>query len=398
MKASKPMILGLAAVVVIVAVVGVVVVRTSGAKAPQYITADARMADVESAVLATGSLQPFDVVNVGAQTSGQVTKVNVRLGDHVKKGQLIALIESQQLDNQVRNTESQLTNQRAFLNIQQANLSANKANLDRQQKLYDAQVGTVVSLEQAKATLRQNEAQIAQAEAQVRQREIEVEAARNNLDKTNIRAPLDALVAEVVTKEGTTINANQSTPTIVRLAKMDTMTVRAQISEADINKVRPGQKVYFTLLGDPNKRYYATLRTREVTPASGTLDPTAGGQRQQQAVYYNALFEVPNAEGDLFPAMTAEVHVVLAGVSNVLTIPAVALGTKLSEGHYEVRVAPASGKAAETRTITTGLNNRFLVEVKSGLKVGDKVVIGEAGGATAAAPAKPLFGGVAAPQ
>lgn len=398
MKASKPLVVGIvAAVVVVAAVGGMVVANRNKDKGPQYITAEAKRGDVESAVLATGSLQPFEVVNVGAQTSGQVVKVNVKLGDHVTKGQLLALIESNQLDNQMRNTETQLQNQRAFLNMQRANLSVNEANVDRQQKLYDAQVGTVVSLEQAKAQLRQTQAQIAQAEAQVRQRELEVEAAKNNLDKTNIRAPLDALVAEVVTKEGTTINANQSTPTIVRLAKMDTMTVRAQISEADINKVRPGQQVYFTLLGDPNKRYYATLRTREVTPASGSLDPTAGGTRQQQAVYYNALFEVPNTEGDLFPAMTAEVHVVLAAQKDVLTIPSVALGRKLADGRYEVLVANGSGKA-EKRTLSTGLNNNFVVEVKSGLKAGDKVVIGEAGGATATAPSKPLFGGMAAPQ
>jgi len=396
MRVNKALVLG-AIGVVLVAGGAFAVVKLRAPKPPQYLTATAKQADIEDAVLATGSLQPFDVVNVGSQVSGMVVSIKVKLGNKVKKGDLMALIESQQLDNQLRNTQSQLVNQQGFLASQQANLSMNQAAVERYQKLLDMKVGTPVDLERSKAQLAQTQAQINQANAQVRQRQIEIEQAQANLERANIRAPMDAMVAEVVAHEGTTVNASQTTPVIVRLAKMDTMTVRAQVSEADIIKVRAGQKVYFTVLGDPGKRYYATLRTVEITPASGTLDPTAGGTRQQQAVYYNALFEVPNANGILLPAMTAEVHVVQGEAHNVLAIPSVALGDKVADHIYKVRVLAADGKA-EARQITTGLDNRSNVEVKSGLKAGDKVIIGEAGGPSAAAPSQPLLSRPSVPQ
>jgi membrane fusion protein, macrolide-specific efflux system len=177
------------------------------------------------------------------------------------------------------------------------------------------------------------------------------------------------------------------------------MTVRAQISEADIMKVKPGQKVYFTVLGDPNRKYYATLRARELTPANGVLDPGQGGI-PKGAIYYNALFEVENKDGSLLPAMTAEVHVVLREATKVPVIPATALGPKTADGRYAVRVVTFGGNVEE-RKVEIGLNNNFLAEVKGGLKVGDKVVVGEAGPPQASSTAArgPLFGSapVAAP-
>ena len=125
--------------------------------------------------------------------------------------------------------------------------------MSRQQQLKDRGIGLGATFDQAVAQLKQARAQLAQAETQIRTREVELENAQNNLERTNIRAPIDGVVAEVVAREGTTVNTNQQTPTIVRLAKMDVMTVRTQISEADVIKVKPGQKVYFTILGDPER-------------------------------------------------------------------------------------------------------------------------------------------------
>jgi macrolide-specific efflux system membrane fusion protein len=176
---------------------------------------------------------------------------------------------------------------------------------------------------------------------------------------------------------------------------MDVMSVRAQISEADITKVKPGQRVYFTLLGDPEKRYYATLRMREVTPAGGVLDPSGSGP-PKGAIYYNALFEVPNKNGELLPAMTAEVHVVLGEAKGVLKVPLTALGEKDADGRYVVRVIGPDG-APQNRRVAIGLSNSSFAEVKDGLRVGEKVVIGEASDAKAKAKS-PLFSGLSAPK
>src|SRR3546814_1790453 len=96
-------------------------------------------------------------------------------------------------------------------------------------------------------------------EAQIVEAEVAVEIARVDLGYTKITAPIDGTVLAIVTQEGQTVNATQSAPTIIVIGQIDVMTVRAEISEADIVRVRPGQQVYFTILGDPDHRYEATL-------------------------------------------------------------------------------------------------------------------------------------------
>ena len=129
------------------------------------------------------------------------------------------------------------------------------------------------------------------------------------------------MVVAVVTKQGQTVNALQSAPTIVKVAKTDTMTVTAQISEADVIRVRPGQQVYFTILGDPDRRYYATLRAVAPAPDSVATESsltTTNSGTSTTAVYYNGLFDIPNLDGLLRTSMTAQVYIVLGSARNVL--------------------------------------------------------------------------------
>ena len=398
MKSKRAFIIGAVAGLVLVSAAGVAAIRTfTPDKAPTYLVETAKIGDVEKAVLATGALQPFEVVLVGTSVSGQLVELNVKLGDMVRAGQVIAQIDPQQLKNQLRDRESQLQSQRAMVANFTSNVQMAEANMNRQQTLKDKGVASQMQYDQATNQLRQSKSQLANFEGQVKTSEIQVETALNNLEKATIRAPIDGIVAEVVARQGQTLNANQSTPTILRIAKMDLMTVRTQVSEADIVKVKPGQKVYFTVLGEPDKRYYATLRTREVTPAGGVLDPN-GTSGPKTAVYYNALFEVPNPNNELLPAMTAEVHVVLDEAKKVVTVPLTAVGSRAADGTSTVRVLGADGVPVD-RKIVLGLTNHSVAEVKSGLKAGEKVILGEAT-KTAAAPAAkgPLFPGMTAPQ
>lgn len=399
MKNKRAFIIGAVAGLVLVSAAGVAAIRTFNApKGPTYIVETAKVGDVERAVLATGALQPFEVVLVGTSVSGQLVELNVKLGDSVKVGQVLAQVDPQQLKNQLRDRESQLMSQRSMVTNFTSSVEMAERNMERQQTLKDKGMASQSQYDQALNQLRQSKSQLANFQGQVKTSEIQVETALNNLEKATIRAPIDGIVAEVVARQGQTLNANQSTPTILRLAKMDVMTVRTQVSEADIVKVKPGQKVYFTVLGEPDKRYYATLRTREVTPAGGVLDPN-GASGPKTAVYYNALFEVPNPNQELLPAMTAEVHVVLDEAKMVVTVPLTAVGPRAADGTATVRVLGADGEVVP-RKIQIGLTNHSVAEVKSGLKPGEQVVIGEASTKTAAAPASkgPLFPGMTAPQ
>ena len=182
---------------------------------------------------------------------------------------------------------------------------------------------------------------------------------------------MDGTVVAIVAEEGQTVNANQSAPTIIRLADLDTLTVKAQISEADVVKVKAGQTVYFTILGDPDKRYYATLRAIE--PAPDSIKTETSSSSTSTAIYYNGLFDVPNPDGELRIDMTAQVYIVLEQAKNALNIPAAAITKKA--GKTTVRVLNAAGEP-EQREVNIGLNNRVDAQVLSGLKAGDKVLLG----------------------
>ena len=359
------------------------------AKPPAYVTATAELADLEQAVLATGTVQAFKQVSVGAQASGQIKSLKVALGDTVKKGQLVAEIDSLTQQNNLRNAEAALANVQAQLLAKQASLQQAELSFQREKTLLAADASARATLESADAALKTARAEVTVVQAQIAQAKLTVNTAQLNLGYTRILAPIDGVVVAIVAQEGQTVNANQTTPTIIKLARLDTVTVKAQISEADVVRVKPGQKVYFTILGAPNQRYTTTLRTVEPAPDSILTDTTASTTTSASAIYYNGLLDVPNPEGQLRISMTAQVSIVQKEAQQVLTIPSAALGERSRKkdakgSEATVRVVNAAGQA-EPRQVKTGLNNNINVQILEGLAVGDRVVVSEAPAAGATA-------------
>ncbi|MEE9903140.1 MacA family efflux pump subunit [Acinetobacter haemolyticus] len=382
---------------------------------PQYITAEVGRGDIENSVLATGILEATKMVSVGAQVSGQVKKMYVQLGDQVKQGQLIAQIDSIRQENDLKTAEASIKNQQAQLAVQQANLAKVEAEYKRQQTMFSQDATSRAELESALASYKTAQAQIAAINAQIEQSRLTLATAKEDLGYTRIVAPMDGTIVAIVTEEGQTVNANQTAPTIVKLATLDNMTVKAQISEADVMKVEKGQTVYFTTLGNSEKKHYAKLRQVEPAPNSINTETSSNSSSSSSnsAVYYNALFDVPNEDGKLRIDMTAQVYIVLAEAKNVLTIPAAAVQSSKRPARKD-RAAPASndeteqrpnnrlelspeqrqlvadGKAsiasvrviqadgsAKAQPVLVGLNNRVTVEVIKGLKQGDQVIIAD---------------------
>lgn len=348
--------------------------RGGGKAGERYLTAVVERGDVEKTVLSTGTLQPSQVVNVGAQATGQVQSLKVQLGDVVAKGQLLGVIDPAIQLNTLSNAQAALAAQEGQRAVQEANLQRNLLELERQRALVDRGYTSRSSFDQATAQVAISRASIRTAAAQVNQARIAVDKARVDLGRTNVVAPINGVVASILVREGQTVNAVQNSPTLLRLAKMDVMTVKAQISEADVVNVQPGAVVYFTILGDPQRRYYGALRTIEPAPDNAGDLLTAPANT---AIYYNALFDVPNADGRLRSSMTAQVNVVLAQAKGVLTAPAGALGKKGADGLYPVKVMGADGKTAE-RQVKAGVIDSARFQVLSGLKAGEKVVVGDA--------------------
>jgi len=297
---------------------------------PALITSPVIRGDLEQTVEATGIIDAYQLVSVGAQASGQIKSLKVQLGDVVKQGDLIAEIDSTTQQNSLLNAEAALENVRAQRAVQLANLREAELAFQRQEQMLKDEATSRAEFESAQARLTTARAQAKAQEAQIRQRETELGTARANLGYTRITAPIDGTVVAVVAEEGRTVNANQSAPTIVKLAQLDKVTINAEISEADVIKIRAGMPVYFTILGQPEKRYQATLRTINPAPASIVSDNNSSGS-SSSAVYYNALFDVDNPEGILRIDMTAQVSVILAQARDALLIPSVALGEPVFE-------------------------------------------------------------------
>lgn len=363
---------------VITAVVTLISLQ-SPSQAP-YVTAPVRLGDIENAVLATGKLDAFERVNVGAQVSGQVKSLKVKLGDRVTKGQPIADIDDLPQRNDLRNAEAALNAAKADLQAKQALLKQAESHFKRQKRMLNDEAGSREDFETAEATLAATRAELIALNARIVQAQIEVDKKKVDLSYTRILAPMDGIVIAVITQQGQTVNANQSAPTIVKLAQLDVMTIKAQISEADITRVTQGQKAYFTIFSEPDKKYDATLRTVELAPESVMKDDSlsgggsaSGSGSANASVYYNALLDVPNPENRLRIAMTAQVSLLLGEAKNTLLVPIQAVH-KNADKKQQVQVLTGENRV-EMREVTTGITNNVDIQILSGLKAGENVVL-----------------------
>jgi membrane fusion protein, macrolide-specific efflux system len=382
---SRPLVTAL--IVVVVAALAFGVWRVAFYQpAPQYLTADATRMDIEESVLATGVIRPCQQVAVGARVSGQVKSLEVKLGDHVKRGQLLAEIDPTLQQNDLRRAEASLADTRAQRDAKVALLHQYQNEQARQEYMLKRDASSQASYEVAKANVETTAANIRSLNAQIVVAEIAVDTARVNLAYTRITAPIDGEIISVVTQAGQTVVSAQAAPVIFIMANLDQMTVRAKISEADVVRVKPGLLVHFTILGAPDTRYDSALRAIEPAPESIAAETTQQQFQQpattNSAVYYNGLFDVPNPSHMLRASMTAQVSIVLGGARNVLTVPMSALGRHLAANRYEVRVLQTDGRP-KVQLVTIGLANDTNAQLLSGLAEGERVIIGDSAAAQA---------------
>ncbi len=353
------------------------------AKVAQPTTTAVTRTTIEESVLASGTIEASQLVSVGAEVSGSIKTLKVALGDAVKAGDLIAEIDSLNQENAVRASEAALAGIEAQKRMQAATLAKAQVTLERAEKLFPEELISDAELQAAQLAVETAQGQLEALEAQIQQAEISVDNAKLNLSRTQIVAPMDGTVVSLEVEVGQTVNAVNSTPTIVKLANLDQMVVKAEISEADVPRVEAGQRVYFTILGDPDTRIEATLRAIE--PAPESISGEQGSSTSAgSAIYYNGLFDVANPDHRLRISMTAQVTIVLASAENVLAVPSSVL--KPGERGKTVEVWDAARKSSEMRPVEAGLTNNVLTEIRSGLEEGDLVVV--AGGSGSAISSK----------
>ncbi len=348
-------------------------------KTPAYLTATVTRADIENSVLAIGTLEAYKQVDVGSRTSGQLKSLKVTRGDIVKKDQLLAEIDPSLQINKLRAAQIE----KEILSRDQEEKSANLRyaawNYQRQQQLLKHDSTSRQAFEEARSKWLALKASVAALQARIRKAQTDVEVAQTDLGFTRITAPIDGEVVGIVTKEGQTVIASQLAPVILKLADMRTMTVKIQVPEADVIRTHPGQTAYFTILGQPKRRFYGKLREVESAPQNFLEEKIGSGsssQNKDAAVFYNALFDIPNADRQLRIGMTTETHIVLDAARKALIIPTAALSALDAKGNATVRVL-SSRNQLQVRKVQVGINNSVKAQILAGLNEGEQVIIGE---------------------
>jgi len=346
---------------------------------PELVTAPARTGDIEEVVLASGVLEPLELVRVGAQASGRIEHLAVKIGDIVEAGQLVAEIDSQTRRNTLRDREAALANIRAVHAARRAGLVKAEKDFERERDLLAGGSTPRAQYDAAMAMRDTARAEVQSLDAQVAQAQVALESAGIELDYTRITSPIAGTVVAIVTDEGQTVNALQTAPTIVMIARLDTMTVRADISEADVVRVRRGQPVWFSILGDPKRRFDGELRQVEPAPVSISNESNAaasGTGSTKGAVYYTGLIDVANADGVLRPSMTAQVSIVLSRVTGTVLVPLSAVeGAPRAGDTARLRVVDAMGDV-QIRQVQVGIDNGADIQILSGLQAGEIIVLG----------------------
>ena len=336
--------------------------------APAFQTAKVEVGDIETTVTAIANMQPKNYVDVGTQVSGQLRTIHPDIGALVKKDDLLAVIDPTVYQTRVAGDRASLDNLRAQLAQAQAQLTLDRLRNERAQQLLANQSGSKDAADAAEATMRISEAKIDALKAQIAQTQATLDGDLANLGYTKIYAPMDGTVVSITAREGSTLNANQSAPIVLRIADLQTMTVTAQVAEGDIPRIKVGTPVYFSTLGLPDRRWQGEVRQIEPMPTI-----------VNDVVLYNVLIDVPNDDLSLMTNMTAQVFFRLGEAKGVPLVPTQALRTR-RDGSQSVRVVTPGG--VEERVVKTGLSNRTVTQIVDGLQPGETVVTGNA--ATAA--------------
>lgn len=350
-----------------------------GESGPAFATEAVSRGDIEATVVAIGTLQPRESVDVGAQVSGQVTRLHVEPGDQVKKGQLLAEIDASLHQATVEADRAALDGLRAQLEEQQAQLDLAQQQHQRQQRLAVDEATREEDVQVAAATLKAAQARFKQLRAQIAESQARLKGNEAQLSYTRLYAPIAGTVLGVDVKQGQTLNATYQTPTVLRIADLSAMTAWTKVSEADIRQLKPGLGLYFTTLGGDGRRWHAKIR--QILP-SPPLPPAASGEAgaapvTMKAVQYTVLFDVDNQDGELMPQMTAQVTFITAAARDVLTAPLEALQAVDSEvGRFRARVLNAKGRA-EDREVRVGARSRQRVEVLDGLQEQEQLITAE---------------------
>ncbi|EAI3904830.1 efflux RND transporter periplasmic adaptor subunit [Campylobacter lari] len=363
----------------IILIIGVYFYFFANKEEYNYLTYEVKKQDITQSIEAIGEVYAKTQVDVGAQVSGQITKLYVKLGDRVNEGDLIAQIDKDKQQNDLDITKARLESAKANLESKKIALDIATKQYQREQKLYAKKATSLENLENLKNTFYALRANVADLKAQTTQLEISLKNAQKDLAYTTITAPSKGEIINVAVEEGQTVNANQNTPSIVRLADLSEMEIRMQIAEADINKISVGKKVKFSILNEPDKKYEATISSIDpanttISDATSNTNLNSNSSTSTSAVYYYARVFVKNDNNFLRIGMSTENEIAIKTENNTLVIPTLAIKSDTS-GYY-VEILKANNISVKT-PVKLGIKDSLNTQILDGINEGDLVIIGK---------------------
>ena len=365
----------------------------------EYISETVSRGDVLRKVSASGKVRALNTIKVGAEVSGQITKVYVDFNTPVTAGQVLAEIDPTRVRARVEQSEAQVALTQANLQQAVANVSRAKADLAIQERDFARQKALAdrgfvskagLDIAQSKLNSARNAVLVAQAQsqsgnAQIRQGVAELSSAKLDLNRTVIVAPASGVIINKLVEPGTTVAASFQTPNLFEIASDTTkMQVEASVDEADIGQIRESQDVNFTVDSHPNTIFKAKVRQVRQAPVE-----------TQNVVSYLVIIDVDNLDGKLLPGMTANVEIITGVKTNVLRVPSNALRfsprkedrekvaksktrdapPKKEDPQPLLYIASTDAYKPTKKPVKLGLEGDEYTEILSGIKPGDKVLV-----------------------
>ena len=342
-----------------------------------FVTEEVAPANIQNSITATGSVEPVDTVAVGTQVSGIIDKIYVDFNSTVKKGQVLAVLDTKNLTSTLNSAKANLQSAQANLQSANAALGYQRANYNRYKALYQKGLVSANDFESARLSYRQAEEQVAMIKESVVAAQESVRTAQTNLGYATIVSPIDGTIINKYVAEGQTVAASFSTPELFGVARdLKKMQVLADVDEADIGDVRPGESVTFTVDAYPDDTFQGTVEQVRL-----------GGSTSNNVVTYKVVISTSNADLKLKPGMTANVTIYTQQKSGVLSVPTKALRftpAKETVGKMKIKdisnaknkVWTIEGNNIVAHQVNIGMSDGTHTQIVSGIKQGQKVITG----------------------
>jgi HlyD family secretion protein len=352
--------------------------RAAG-KGPTFISEPARKADVQVTVTATGTLEAVTTVEVGAEVTGRILQLKAAENDKVKKGQILAVIDPEQLQAAVAQASAQVASADASILQAKATVTESGLNLERAKKLREQGLLGQGDLDAAVASKQRADANLASAVAGSSLARAALKSAKSRLDKATIYSPIDGVVLARLVELGQTVTAGFTTPVLFRLAEdLTRMQVKAAIDEADVGRVRAGEEASFTVEAYPERKFPSSVQSLGNDPKTSS-----------NVVTYQAILAVDNGEKLLRPGMTCNATIVSDTKKDALVVPNAALrftpptqGPPSQEkkaatvGEPKKHVWILEGKTPKSIEVKTGASDGLVTEIFSAeIKPGTEVLV-----------------------